>query len=187
MNFFFELMNHPSNAFKNNNRAATWVLVSFTILVNTVFGPLLAYFARIQHPVPNIYLILRTTLMGCVSYLVVCVVFWVICKLFGSKTPLNVYIQTWGLTFVPTLFCSFAVVFSETFFTVFWNNSIWGMLLSIVFIGILIWKTILYVIYLKEVADLRGGKMVGAFVMIGITIIVLAMLNAYVGLTTPIL
>jgi len=85
------------------------------------------------------------------------------------------------------LLCSIAVAFSETFFTVFWNNSIWGMLLSIVFAGILIWKTILYVIFLREIAGLKGGKMVGAFIVIGIIIVGLALLNGYIGLKTPIL
>lgn len=187
MKSFFEVLNHPINAFRNKNRAVAWVLVAFTILVNTVFDPLLAYFAGTQHPIPDTYLILRTTLWGCVSYLAVCAVFWLICKCFGSKTPLNAYIQTWGLTFFPTLLCSFAVAFSETFFTVFWNNSIWGMLLSIVFVGILIWKAILYVIFLREVAGLKGGRMIGAFVVIVIMIIALALLNGYAGLKTPVL
>jgi hypothetical protein len=34
-------------------------------------------------------------------------------------TPLKTYIDVWGLTFFPTLLCSIAVAFSETFFTVF--------------------------------------------------------------------
>jgi len=187
MNFFFEVLNHPIEAFRNKNKAAVWLLVAFTILINTIFTPLLAWFAGAQHQTPDIYMVLRTTLWGCVSYLAICAVFWVICKYFGSKTRLTTYIQTWGLTFFPTLLCSFAVAFSETFFTVFWNNSIWGMLLSIVFIGILIWKAILYVVFLREVAGLKGGRMIGAFVVIGTMIIALALFNGYVGLKTPIL
>lgn len=187
MNFFYKVLNHPIEAFRYKNKSAAWFLVIFTILINTIFDPLLAWFAGAQHPTPDLYLILRTTLLGCVSYLVVCAVFWVICKCFGSKTSLNTYIHTWGLTFFPTLLCSFAVIFSETFFTVFWNNSIWGMLLSIVFIGILIWKAILYMIILREVAGLRGGRMFGASVVIGIMIIALALINGYVGLKTPVL
>lgn len=187
MNSFIEILNHPKEAFRNKNKATAWFLVALTILINTVFEPLLAWLAGSMHPTPDIYLMLRNTLLGCVSYLIICVVFWVTCKCLGSKTPLNTYIQTWGLTFFPTLLCSFAVAFSETFFMVFWNNSIWGILLSIVFVGILIWKTILYIIFLREVADLEGGRMFGAFVAIGIIIITLALLNGYVGLKTPVL
>jgi hypothetical protein len=61
------------------------------------------------------------------------------------------------------------------------------MLLSIVFVGLLIWKVILYVIFLREVAVLKGGRIIGAFVIIGIMIAALALFNGYVGLKTPIL
>lgn len=187
MNIFFEALNHPIDAFRNKNKAATWFLVAFTILINTVFEPLLGWFASSWHSAPDVYSILLTTLWGCGSYLAICVVFWVICRCFGSKTQLNTYIQTWSLTFFPTLLCSIAVAFSETFFTAFWNNSIWGILLSIVFVGILIWKTILYVVFLREVAGLKGVGMIGAFAVIGIMIIALALLNGYVGMKTPII
>jgi hypothetical protein len=187
MHYFFEALNYPIEAFRNKNKAVAWFLVALTILINTVFEPFLAWYAGSLHPAPNIYRMLHATLLGCASYLTISAAFWVVCKCFGSKTPLKTYIQTWGLTFFPTLLCSIAVAFSETFFTVFWNNSIWGMLLSIVFAGILIWKTILYVIFLREIAGLKGGKMVGAFIVIGIIIVGLALLNGYIGLKTPIL
>jgi hypothetical protein len=187
MNAIMEALNYPIDAFRNKNKSAAWLLVSLTILVNTVFEPLLVWFAGPFHSAPDILMMLRNTLLGCAGYLAICTAFWLICKCFGSETPLETYAQTWGLTFFPTLLCSLAVAFSETFFTVFWNNSIWGMLLSVVFVGILIWKTILYVIYLREVAGLKGGRMAGAFVAIGAIIVALALLNGYVGLKTPIL
>lgn len=182
-----EALNHPIEAFRNKNRAVAWFLVVFSILTNTVFEPLLAYFAGVWHTAPDIYSILRTTIYGCISYLTVCTVLWLVCKCFGSKTSFSIYLRTWGLTFLPTLICSFAVAFGETFFYIFWNNSIWGMILSIVFVGILIWKALLYVIFLREVADLKGSRMIGAFIAIGIMIIALALLNGYAGLKTPIL
>jgi len=187
MSFLLSILNHPAEAFRSKNKAAAWLLVTAAILINTVFAPILSWVAGDRHPAPNLYVILHTTLWGFVSYLAVCTAFWIICKCFGSKTPFDDYIQTWGLTFFPTILCSLAVAFSETYFTVFWNNSIWGMLLSVVFVGILIWKTILYMIFLREVADLKGSGMIFAFIAIGIVIIVLAMLNGYFGLKTPIL
>jgi len=187
MKAFLSAINNPIEAFQNKNRTIAWLTVAFTILVNTVFAPLLDWFAAFHHPIPDIFYILRNTILGCASYLAICTVMCIICKGFGSRTPLGDYIEKWGLTFFPTLLCSFAVAFSETFFTVFWNNSIWGIILSIVFVGILIWKTILYVIFLKEVAGLKGARMFGAFAVIGIFIIALALLNGYVGLKTPVL
>ena len=187
MSAFFQMLNNPIDAFQNKNKATVWLLVASTILISTVFEPLLSYFAGAWHATPDVILMLSTTALGCISYLALCVVFWLVCKCFGSRTPLSTYVGTWGLTFFPTLLCAVAVAFSEVFFTVFWNNSIWGMLLSIVFVGILIWKAILYVIFLREVAGLKGGRMIGAFVVIGIMILGLALLNGLVGLKTPVL
>ncbi|PKM48308.1 MAG: hypothetical protein CVV01_04160, partial [Firmicutes bacterium HGW-Firmicutes-6] len=59
--------------------------------------------------------------------------------------------------------------------------------LNILFVGILIWKTILYVVFLKEVAGLGGKKLMIAFVLCGIGILILAFLNMSLGLKTPIL
>ncbi|MGE5495412.1 MAG: YIP1 family protein [Burkholderiales bacterium] len=187
MNSFLEVLNHPIDAFRNKSKAVAWFLVAATILINAVFEPLLAWSASSRYAAPDVYLMLRTALWGCASYLAICAVFWAISKCFGSKTPLITYLKTWGLTFFPTLLCSIAVAFSETFFTVFWNNSIWGILLSIAFVGIFIWKTILYVIFLREVAGLKGGRMTGAFIVIGIMVIALALFNGYVGVKTPVL
>lgn len=188
MNALFSAINHPAEAFRNRSKAVLWLLpVVFTILANAVLVPLLDWLAAFSHPTQDIYYILRNIILGCASYLAICTAMWIICKGFGSGTPLGDYIQKWGLTFFPTLLCSIAVALSETFFTVFWNNSIWGMMLSIVFVGILIWKTILYVIFLKEVAGLKGIRLLGAFAAIGIIIVALALLNGYVGLKTPVL
>ena len=79
------------------------------------------------------------------------------------------------------------VAITEVYFSVFWNNALVGMILSIVFVGILIWKITLYVIFLREVAELQRGKLIGAFILVAAIIVVLAALNGYVGLKTPIL
>lgn len=76
---------------------------------------------------------------------------------------------------------------TEVFFFLFWNNTILGMLLNIVFVAILIWKFILYFIYLKEFAGLVKWRFFAAFIIMGIIILIMAALNGYVGLKTPIL
>jgi hypothetical protein len=135
----------------------------------------------------NFYNILLTTSLGICTYIIICVVFWLVSKGFGSKTGFGTYISTWGLTYFPTILCSFVVAFTEVFFHVFWNSIVWGMAFNVLFVGILFWKTVLYVVYLREVAGLRKGKMAGAFVVIGVFIVLLAMANGYLGLKTPVL
>ena len=61
------------------------------------------------------------------------------------------------------------------------------MVLSAIFVGVLIWKIILYILFLREVVGLAKAKLLGAFVVIAILIAAMAALNGYVGLKTPIL
>jgi hypothetical protein len=85
------------------------------------------------------------------------------------------------------MICALAVSLAETYFYVFWNNSIWGLLLSIAFVAILIWKVILYVLFLREVAGLHGKKFAGAFILCGVAILALAFADMRLGLKCPIL
>ncbi|AFA47330.1 YIP1 family protein [Acetobacterium woodii] len=186
---FLEVLNRPAEAFKRGNVKISAILVGITIVIVTIFDAMMHYLVNGKdYPVDiNIFKLLLLASLGVVTYLAICGIFWGIGKIFGSQTQLRVYLKTWGLTYIPTMICGAIVVLVETYFTLFWNNSIWGLLLNIVFGGILIWKTILYVVFLKEVTGLRGKKLMGAFLLCGIGILVLAFLNLYVGLKTPIL
>lgn len=53
--------------------------------------------------------------------------------------------------------------------------------------GILIWKIILYIIYLKDFAGLKGWRFFCAFVVLGLYILVMATLDGYLGVITPVL
>lgn len=189
MEIFLEVLNRPAEAFKRGNAKISWVLVGITIAIVTIFDTVMNYLMNGKdYPVDiNILKLLLLASLGVATYLAICGIFWGISKLFGSQTHLRVYINTWGLTYLPTMICGVIVVLVETYFTLFWNNSIWGLLLNIVFGGILIWKTILYVVFLKEVAGLRGKKLIGAFLLCGLGILMLAFLDLNVGLKTPIL
>jgi len=190
MNTILQVLNKPMEAFRAGNKWMAWGIVAFTILIITVFEPLLRFFDGSLQQLPqkiDVLHILTTTGLGVCSYIVICGVFWLVSKCLGSKTRFRTYLNTWGLTFFPTMLCSLVVAITEVFFYVFWNSILWGMVLSILFGGILLWKTILYMIYLHEVAELKRGKLIGAFIIIGIFIILLAMLNGYLGIKTPII
>lgn len=180
------MINHPVDAFQENNSRSSWLLVIVTILIVTVFNPILSV---IENPSARIDVmsILSLSIMGIISYLIECIAFWIVSKLFGSKVLIKDYITSWGLSFFPNVLCAVVVTVTEVYYYVFWNSLIWAMLLNIVYDMILIWKVILFVIYLKEVAMLRHGKLVGAFFIMVIIIIPMAMLNGFVGLKIPIL
>lgn len=187
MKLFLEALNHPVDAFRKKNKYVSWILVFITILLNSVFEPVLHHFVGIGKPAIDALRMIKLTGFGTLSYLIICLVIWGVCRCFGSKTNLMDHIYAWGISYFPTAVCSIGVALTEAFFFIFWNNTIWGMILNIIFMGILLWKTVLYVIYLRELANLNGWRLVGAFVVIGIFILVMAPLNGYVGLKTPIL
>jgi hypothetical protein len=186
MSHFFEALNRPGNAYRNQCKGIAWLLVAITILIVTTFDPVLRKVVNPDFQIDVLHL-LQTIVSGIASYLIICVVMWLICKCFGSKTRVFSYIRTWGISFFPNIICSIVVVVTEVYFYLFWNSTFWGMVLSIVFVGVLIWKIILYVLFLREVAGLKRGKLAGALVIITILIAILAAINGYVGLKTPIL
>lgn len=189
MHLFIEALNNPTEAFKRRNSKTSWLLVLLTILVVTVFDPIINYFANKSNfnVAIDVVKMLWLSLLGCISYLAICSTFWIICKVFGSETPFTSYFRSWGISYIPTLICAVCVALAETFFYLFWNNSIFAMVLSIVFVAISIWKCILYILFLREVAQLKGKRMACAFIVCGLIILVLAFLNMYVGLKTPIM
>lgn len=157
MNHFIEALNHPVEAYTKSLKKVSWGLVIFTILINSVFEPTLQHFWGIDKPEFDIQGMLRITCFGVLSYISICFAFWFVCKWFGSNRTLKEHIEAWGI------------------------------LLNIVFGGILIWKTILFFIYLKIFANLKGMRFFATCAIMGIVILILAFLNGYIGVKSPVL
>ena len=186
MKNFLEALNRPADAYRRQSRAVAWLFVAATIIIVTVLDPILHQFSNPGYHA-DLFHIFRTALWGIAGYLLISCILWLICKCFGSKTALSVYINTWGISFFPNIICSFIVAVTEAYLYVFWNSLLWSMVFSIVFVGILIWKIILYIIFLKETAALQGGKLAGAFLVNAVMIAFLTAFNGYIGLKTPII
>lgn len=187
MKSLIEALNHPGEAYQKGSRAISWGLVIITVLINSIFEPVLQRFCGVSTPNIDVLKMMRITGFGVLSYIIICFTFWAVCKCFGSKATFADHINAWGISYAPTAVCAFVVALTEVFFFVFWNNKIWGMLLNIVFIGVLIWKAILYFIYLKELAKLKGWRFFSVCAIMGIIILAMAALNGYAGLKTPVL
>ncbi len=187
MKSWIEALNHPVEAFRKGSKSVSWVLVIITILINSVFEPVLRYFYGTGASSAKGGTLLKMTGLGLLSYILLCILLWAVCRCFGSKATLMNHVNAWGISFFPTVLCSLTVAITEVFFQIFWNSTLWGMLLNILFIGILIWKATLFIVYLREFAGLRGWRFYGAFVSIGFIMITMAALNGYLGLKTPIL
>lgn len=189
MNSLIKTINKPKEALLDGNRTIAWSLVAVAILASSFLAPTISYFFSIvRHSTFNVGQAFIVSVYGVAAYLAFCTAMWATCKLFGSKATLATYISTWGLTFVPTALCAIILPFTETFFYVFWNNSIWGILMSILFVMFLIWKFILYVLYLKEICSLSKWSLLGAMIVVGVEIVVLASLQCrYLGIMVPII
>jgi hypothetical protein len=187
MKLFMEALNHPAEEFKRKNKVISWILVLITVLINAIFEPILHHFYGIGSSSVNGLRMFGITGLGILTYIVTCFIFWAVCKCFGSKTTLMNHISAWGISYIPTAICSLMVAITEVFFYAFWNNSVWGMLVSIIFMGILLWKTILFIIYLREFTELKGWHFLGTIIIMSCAMLALAALNGYVGLKTPIL
>jgi len=187
MGLLSEVFNRPADAFRRGNKTVPWAIVGSTVLLNSVFEPVLRHFYGVNAPALNALHMLKLTVLGVLSYVAICAAFWLVCKAFGSRVTLMQHFWAWGASYLPTALCAVVVAVTEVFFYLFWNNTLWGMLLNFVFIGILLWKTLLFVIYLREFAALKGWRFAGAAVVMGVIILLLAAISGYLGIKTPVL
>lgn len=187
MKAILEAINHPSAAFQNRHSAVSWGLVSLTVLINSLLEPSMRQLFSANAPCFDGWTVLTKTALGILSYLVFCLSIGVVCRCFGSKTPFIHHIKAWGITFVPTAVCAIAVTFTEIFFYVFWNSTLWGLLLNVVFGGVLFWKVILCFLYVSTSCELKGMRLVWACAIIGVIALGIAALNGFVGLKAPVI
>ncbi|HKM34243.1 MAG TPA: hypothetical protein VJY54_05830 [Lachnospiraceae bacterium] len=185
MKIFLEALNHPADAFQRGKFTVSCTLVAVTALLNAVFVQILSHFFSEFPSAWNVFKMLKVTAFSALTYVIICLAFWLVCKCYGSKSTFMGHLKAWGTTYYPTAVCAVVVPVTEVFFYVFWNSTIWGILINFVFGGILIWKAILYIIYLKDFAGLKGWRFAGAFVAMGVIIIVMAALDGYLGVITP--
>ncbi len=187
MHDFLDALNHPADAFRRQNRSLAWGFVAATILVVTILDPLLGLWINgFQRAVFSANT-LRLILCGIASYAAMCAGLYLVCRALGSTTPFKVFLNTWGLTYLPTLACAIVVGFVENLFFLFWGNALLGMAVNLLFGGVLIWKTILYIIFLRDVAGLRKKQFWAAFIACGALVLILAFANMALGLKTPVL
>lgn len=187
MRDFLDALNRPADAFRRQNRSLAWGLVAATILAITVLDPLLGLWINGFQKAVLSADTLRLIVSGIASYAAMCAGLYLVCRALGSATPFRVFLNTWGLTYLPTLACAIAVGFVENLFFLFWGNALLGMAVNLLFGGVLIWKTIIYIIFLRDVAGLRKTQLWAAFIMCGMLVLILAFADMAVGLKTPVL
>lgn len=185
MKSFIKVLNDPVKAFKEKHISLSMTLLFLTIFNVAILDPILDLLVN-GSPIDFIQMI-KVTVFGIIGYVCYCTGMYLICRLFGSKEKLISHFTQWALSMTPTAICALVVTITENYYYVFWNNSIWGLLLNFIFGGILIWKIILYLIYLKNVSGLKSKNFVGAMIINVIFIMILSAVMGYFGLKTPII
>lgn len=180
------LLNNPGAAFQHQRTESAWIIVGLTILVIAVGDPLLRSWCMPGYQIDG-QGSLRLIALGLASYIAVTMILWLICKGFGSQFGFAHCTKCWSITFFPNLLCAIIVDVTEVFYYVFWNSLQWGLVLSILYVGILLWKIMLYALFLRFAAGLQGWKLVAAGVSGAVFIALLAALNGALGLKTPVL
>ena len=189
MKRFLDALNHPADTFRSRPTAISFPLVLLTVFSVTLLDPLftrIAFASEIPWSFDPARAIMLTA-AGLATYPAICTAFWLLCRALGSRAAWMDYLTAWGITFFPTLLCAILVSAAEAWYYLFWNNSVLSVVLGILFIGILIWKAMLYVLFLQRVAGLKGARLVGGLFLCGVAILVFAGVNAWIGLKTPIL
>jgi hypothetical protein len=64
----------------------------------------------------------------------------------------------------------------------FWQNMLFAILLNCAFVGILLWKAVLDVMYLQIVIQLEGWKITFAFIIFSVIQILIGFVGSIVGL-----
>lgn len=187
MRDFLNALNRPADAFRGQNRSLAWGFVAATILVITILHPLLGLWINGFRRAVLSADTLRLIVSGIASYVAMCAGLYFVCRALGSAAPFRVFLNTWGLTYLPTLVCAITVSLAENLFFLFWGNALLGMAVNLLFGGVLIWKTILYIIFLRDVAGLRKTKFWTAFIVCGVLVCILAFADMAFGLNVPVL
>ena len=191
MNRVAEAVNRPSDAYVRENSRLSWILVLIMIVV-TVVGDVICRIisGAVYDPGSYVFSPVKTgvlMILGVLSYVIICTFFWGAGKLLGSNTRWKKYVGSWGLTFFPNIICAVVVVYTESYYQLFINSKVWEIAFSTLFIGVLYWKIILYIIYLKKVSELKKGRLFVVFTLGCIIIMVMALISLNMGLMVPIL
>ena len=174
MKTFIKVLNNPVKTFQEKHISLSIALLSLTVFIVTIFDPILNLLAN--GTTIDFGHMIKITLFGFLGYGCYCVGMYIICRIFGGKEKLSFYFTQWAFTMTPTAICALVVTIMENYYYVFWNKSVWGLLLNFVFGGILIWKIILYIIFLRNVSKLHGKNLFIVMIINTLFILALAMI-----------
>lgn len=168
---------------------ASITTVLLTVIAGTVLAPILYYVANksrytIELNIGDMFL---GVLVSVATWLVVCVMFWILSKAFRKRLDFMQVASIWGLSYIPTFLC--VVLYNILLIAPRMTNlsGFVAFLISALFIMILVWKTILYFVFMRFVVDTTLREMIIYSIVSVVLFTALMLIGSKVGIAVPML
>lgn len=164
-------------------------MVIMTALLGSVVAPVI-YFYTYQNKY-EIQLDLGSMILGfavsMITWLVVCTMFWLLSKAFHKGIVLGQVAATWGLSYIPNLFCIILYNLLLTHPGIYNGSGFSTFIISSLFLLFLIWKAIFYFILMRSVLNTTLLEITVCTAVSALVFTILMMVGFWVGIQVPML
>lgn len=165
------------------------IVVVAAALLGAVIFPLLYYFnfrSKFDISISADSMLMMLS-VGILTWLAVCMLFWLLSKSFRKPVSFKEIASTWGYSYIPNVICImiYNLILLKT--NLFTSNDILGFIINTLFIMLLIWKVIYFFIELKYVINTNGAELLIATLIAGVFFILLMWAGFLAGIQVPML
>jgi len=168
---------------------ASIATVSATAFLGSVIAPVVYYYANrsryeIRLDVGGMFVGLIVSIL---TWLVICALFWLMCKAFKKDLSFSQVASTWGLSYIPNFLC--VVLYNLLFVVPGINNGsgFAAFIICALFIMFLVWKAIFYFILMRFVIDTTLREIIIITAVSAVVFAVLMIIGFKVGIQVPML
>ena len=158
-------------------------------LLGSVAGPLAYYYMNrqtyaIDLDIAGMFAGLAVSL---ITPLAVCVLFYIMAKAFKKEVGLRQVVSLWGLSYIPNFLCVVLYYLLMLFPGIYIESGLAAFILSVLFIGFLVWKAIFYFMFLKCVLNVTLREFIIITVVSAAVFTLLMMAGMKAGVQVPML
>lgn len=124
---------------------------------------------------------------GVLTWMAVCLLFWLLSVLFKKQAGFIEIMSTWGLSYIPNLLCIIAYCILQSGFDLYIGSGFAGIIINTFFIMLLVWKAIYFFMEMKLVVRTNGQELLISIIISGIIFVLLMAAGFSVGIEVPML
>lgn len=168
---------------------ASIIIVSAAAFTGSILAPLVFYFTnRTKYEISLSFgSMLMMLLAGVMTWLAVCLLFWLLSVMFKKQAGFLEIASTWGFSYVPNLLCILAYSALQSWSGFYIGSGIAGFLINSFFIMLLVWKAIFFFMEMKLVIGTNGLELLISTLASGIIFVLLMAAGASIGIQVPML